>query len=93
MSPGLPADKCLRTIGESTRSRVVKGCDRLSNKRGSGESQAVEDGLGVRRPAGDRVARVRAASVQPSCGDAGHWLLPIRVKILGREIAAELGSK
>lgn len=30
--------------------------------------------------------------MQPACGDFGLALPPIEVKILGREIAAELGS-
>lgn len=53
----------------------------------------MEAGLVVRRQAGGRVARVRAASVQPGCGDAVLLLSPINVKILGREIAAELESR
>lgn len=89
MSPEFPTDDCLWSTAESTRGRVVKGCDRLPDRQGSGETYA-EDGLAVRGWAGGRVARVRAASVQPACGDAG--LPPIKVKILGREIAAELGS-
>ena len=31
--------------------------------------------------------------MQPGCGDTGPALPPIQVKILGREIAAELGSR
>lgn len=30
--------------------------------------------------------------MQPACGDTGLALPPIQLKILGREIAAELGS-
>lgn len=97
MSPEVPTDDCLWSRGESTRGRVVKGYDRVSGRRGSGDTYAV-GGFAVRRRSGGRqgrVARVRAASVQPArpaCGDAGLALPPIQVKILGREIAAELGS-
>lgn len=96
MRPEFPTGDCLWSRGESTRSRVVKGCDRVSGRRGGGDTFA-EDGLAVRRWSGGSrhgsVARVRAASVQPACGDTGPALPPIQVKILGREIAAELGPR